>query len=74
MLQLTTAATVWLYIGACAAALALGIARPFAAVGLAFAAWVLWGAGIEALLLSIGLMLTAVPLYWLRPALSEQPT
>jgi basic amino acid/polyamine antiporter, APA family len=67
MLQLTTAATVWLYVGACAAAIALGVARPAAIVGLAFAGWVLWGAGTEALLLSIGLMLTAVPLYWLRP-------
>jgi APA family basic amino acid/polyamine antiporter len=67
MLQLTTAATVWLYVGACAAALALGIARPLAAVGLVFAAWVLWGSGTEALLLSIALMLTAIPLYWLRP-------
>ncbi|UVO52818.1 APC family permease [Sphingomonas sp. SUN039] len=73
MLQLTTAATVWLYVGACAAALALGIARPFAAVGLVFAAWVLWGSGTEALLLSIALMLTAIPLYWLRPAQIEEP-
>ncbi len=72
MLQLTTAATVWLYVGACAAAFALGIARPFAAVGLVFAAWVLWGSGTEALLLSIALMLTAIPLYWLRPRLAEQ--
>jgi basic amino acid/polyamine antiporter, APA family len=67
MLQLTTAATVWLYVGACAAAIALRIARPAAACGLAFCAWVLGGAGIEPLLLSIALMLTAVPLYWLRP-------
>jgi len=67
MLQLTTAATVWLYVGACAAAIALGVARWAGIVGLAFSGWVLWGAGTEALLLSIGLMLTAVPLYWLRP-------
>jgi basic amino acid/polyamine antiporter, APA family len=67
MLQLTTAATVWLYIGACIAAFVLGVARPFAAVGLVFAAWVLWGSGTEALLLSIALMLTAIPLYWMRP-------
>ena len=67
MLQLTTAATVWLYVGACAAAIAMRIVRSAAIVGLAFSAWVLWGSGTEALLLSIGLMLTAVPLYWLRP-------
>jgi basic amino acid/polyamine antiporter, APA family len=72
MLQLTTAATVWLYVGACAAALVLGIVRPFAVVGLVFAAWVLWGSGTEALLLSVALMLTAIPLYWLRPRLTEQ--
>jgi len=70
MLQLTTAATVWLYVGACAAALVLGIVRPVAAIGLAFACWVLWGSGVEALLLSVALMLTAVPLYWLRPKTS----
>ena len=73
MLQLTTAATVWLYIGACTAALVLGIVRPAALVGLGFACWVLWGSGVEALLLSLGLMLTAVPLYWLRPRAAEQP-
>ena len=67
MLQLTTAATVWLYVGACAAAIALRIARPAAIVGLAFSAWVLWGSGTQALLFSIVLMLTAIPLYWLRP-------
>ena len=67
MLQLTTAATVWLYVGACAAAIALRVARPAAMIGLAFSAWVLWGSGTEALLFSIALMLTAVPLYWLRP-------
>lgn len=67
MLQLTTAATVWLYVGACCAAMALGIARRLAMIGLAFSAWVLWGSGTEALLLSIVLMLSAIPLYWARP-------
>ena len=67
MLQLTTAATVWLYVGACVAALRLKIVLPAAFVGLGFSAWVLWGSGMQALLLSILLMLTAVPLYWLRP-------
>lgn len=72
MLRLTTASTVWLYFGACVAALRLGIARIPAGVGLLFCLWVLAGAGTEAVLLSIALMLTAVPLYWLRPR--EQPT
>ena len=76
MLQLTTAATVWFYAGACAAALALGVARPLALVGLAFSAWVLWGSGMQPLAWSVALMLTAVPLYFLRPrrALTEQAT
>jgi basic amino acid/polyamine antiporter, APA family len=70
MLRLTTASTVWLYVGACVAALRLGVARPAAAIGLAFCCWVLAGAGTEAVVLSIALMLTAVPLYWLRPRIA----
>jgi APA family basic amino acid/polyamine antiporter len=73
MLQLTTAATVWFYFGACAAALALGVARPLAVIGMLFSAWVLYGSGMEALLLSIVLMFTAIPLYWLRPRRAQQP-
>ena len=64
MLQLTTAATVWLYFGACLAALKLGVVRGAALIGLAAASWVLWGSGLEPLGLSIVLMLTAVPLYY----------
>jgi basic amino acid/polyamine antiporter, APA family len=67
MLQLTTAATVWLYAGACLAALVMGVARPAALVGLGFAGWLLWGSGLYALGFSIVLMLTAIPLYWMRP-------
>lgn len=72
MLQLATAATLWLYFGACIAALVLGVVRPVAAIGVLFALWVLWGAGMQALGLSIILMLTAIPLYWLRPRSAEQ--
>jgi APA family basic amino acid/polyamine antiporter len=64
MLQLTTAATVWLYFGACLAALKLGLVRGAALIGLAAACWVLWGSGLEPLALSVALMLTAVPLYF----------
>ncbi len=74
MLRLTTAATLWLYIGACLSALKLGIARGAAAIGLAFGLWAMWGSGLEAAGLSLLLMLTALPLYWLRSAaLAEQP-
>ena len=64
MLQLTTAATLWFYASACVVAIRLGLVRPLAWIGLAVSAWVLWGCGAEAVLLSIGLMLTAVPLYY----------
>jgi APA family basic amino acid/polyamine antiporter len=66
MLRLTAAATIWLYVGACLTALVKRIAPIAASVGLAFAGWALWGAGLEAVGLSLALMLTAVPLYWLR--------
>lgn len=66
MLQLTTAATLWLYIGISAAALVLGIVRWVAAIGLVFSAWVMIGAGMEAVGWSLALMFSALPLYWLR--------
>lgn len=75
MLRLTTAATLWLYVGACLSALRLALVRPIALAGLAFAVWAMWGAGREAVGLSLGLMLTAVPLYYLalRGSAAEQP-
>ncbi len=66
MLQLTTASSVWFYLGGCAAAFVFGIARPLAVIGAAFCLWVLWGSGMQPLLLSIVLMVTALPFYWLR--------
>ncbi|MES2444979.1 MAG: amino acid permease [Pseudomonadota bacterium] len=66
MLNITAAATIWLYIGACASAWMQRVARPWAVVGFAFAVWVLIGTGWEAVGWSVVLMLTAVPLYWLR--------
>jgi APA family basic amino acid/polyamine antiporter len=68
MLRLTAAATLWLYIGACVSALLLRVARVAAGVGLLFGLWALWGSGLEAGGLSLALMLTAIPLYLLRPA------
>jgi APA family basic amino acid/polyamine antiporter len=67
MLRLTAATSLFLYIGACVSALALGVARVAAAIGLAFALWALWGSGLEAGGLGLVLMLTAIPLYLLRP-------
>lgn len=66
MLQLTTAAALWFYVGICVAALKLGTSRGAALVGLGFSGWALWGSGWQPVLLSLILILTAVPLYWLR--------
>jgi len=63
---LTTCATLWLYVAVCAAALIRRIAMPAAAGGLAFSLFAFWGAGGYASGLSLVLMLTAAPLYWLR--------
>jgi APA family basic amino acid/polyamine antiporter len=65
MLRLTTAATIWFYIGVCATALVSRIAPPVAVAGLAFCAWVLYGAGLEAGLLGVALMVPVLPLYWM---------
>ncbi len=72
MLRVTTAATLWFYAGACLSALLIGVARPAAVIGLAFALWAIWGAGTEAVVLSLVLMATAVPLYFLARRSAEQ--
>lgn len=66
MLNLTAAATMWLYIGACVAALRLGVARIAAVLGLIFCGWVLVGTGLKANELCFVLILSAIPLYLLR--------
>jgi APA family basic amino acid/polyamine antiporter len=66
MLRLTAATTIWLYLGACVAALVKRVAPVAASVGLVFAMWAMWGAGLEAVGLSLALMLTALPVFWLR--------
>lgn len=74
MLRITAASTLWFYIGACLSGLVLGASRLAAALGLAFGLWALWGAGLEAGACSLGLMLTALPLYWsTRRALAFAP-
>lgn len=64
LLLLSTSALLWLYLAIALAALKLGVARPFAAVGALYAIWTLWGAGIEASGLSLVLMLAGLPLWW----------
>jgi len=75
MAILASCATLWLYLAICVAALVRRIAMPTAAIGLAFSLFAFWGAGWEAAGLSVVLMLTAIPLYFLRPraSLAEQP-
>jgi APA family basic amino acid/polyamine antiporter len=75
MAIMATCATLWLYVAVCVAALRKRVAMPAAAVGLAFSLYAFVGAGREAFLLSFVLMLTALPLYLLRPrtGLAEQP-
>lgn len=66
MLNLTAATSLLLYAGACLTALRIGTTRIAALLGLVFCLWAMWGSG-KAALLAIALMLTAIPLYWLRP-------
>ena len=46
------------------AALRLRVAIPVALIGLTYALWTLWGAGIGVSALSIVLMAAGLPLYW----------
>jgi len=74
MLNLAAAATIWLYLGVCAAALVLKVTRVAAAIGLAFAAWTLLGCGWQAVGWSVVLMLTAIPLFFIaRRGAALQP-
>ena len=66
MALLSTSATLWLYLAFSAAAWQLRIARPLAAIGVAYSLWTLWGAGIAASGLSLVLMLTVCPIRWVH--------
>lgn len=63
MLRLTTAAAIWTYVGVGLAALALRRKPVLGLLAIAFALWVLYGAGLEAGGLGILLMLLGVPVY-----------
>jgi APA family basic amino acid/polyamine antiporter len=75
MVLLTTASVLWLFIGCCAAALQMKLARPLALLSLAFSFWVLYGTGWSVIGLSLIPMIPALAFYWLglRRA-TEQPT
>lgn len=74
MVLLTTASVLWLFVGCCAAAYRLNLARPLTLASLAFSFWVLYGTGWSVIALSLIPMAPALLFYWLglrRPA--EQP-
>lgn len=67
MAVLSTSVTLWLYLACAAAALRLRVAVPVALLGLAYAIWTLWGAGVGVSALSLVLMVAGLPLYvWTR--------
>jgi APA family basic amino acid/polyamine antiporter len=67
MAVLSTSVTLWLYLACAAAALRLRVAIPVAILGLAYALWTLWGAGLGVSAMSLILMIAGLPLYaWTR--------
>lgn len=67
LLLLSTSASLWLYLACALAAWHLRVSRPLAAMGAAYAAWTLWGAGIGASGLSFILMALGLPVWlWTR--------
>ncbi len=76
MAVLSTSVTLWLYLACAAAALRLRVAIPVALIGLGYALWTLWGAGLGVSAMSLILMAAGLPLYvWTRlsaPARREE--
>ena len=67
MALLSTSATLWLYVGCALAALRFRLVVPAALLGLAYALWTLWGAGLVPSGASFLLMAAGFPFYaWAR--------
>lgn len=67
MALLATSATLWLYVGFALASLRFRLVVPAAILGLGYALWTLWGAGVVASGSSILLMIGGLPFYlWAR--------
>ncbi|WP_176594968.1 MULTISPECIES: amino acid permease [Sphingobium] len=67
MALLSTSATLWLYVGCALAALRFRLVVPAALVGLGYALWTLWGAGLVPSGASFLLMAGGFPFYaWAR--------
>ncbi len=73
MLRLTTASSIWFYLGVCIAALSIGRMRVLAWIGIIFCLWALYGSGLAAGGLGVMLMLLAVPLHFLMPDQRSAP-
>ncbi|MEY4270020.1 MAG: hypothetical protein RLZZ58_1236 [Pseudomonadota bacterium] len=65
MALLSTSCSLWIYLACSIAAIRLRAAMITSAVGVAFAVWALWGAGITPSALSFALMMAGAPLYWI---------
>ena len=72
MAILSTSVTLWLYLACAGAALRLRVAIPIALIGLTYALWTLWGAGVGVSALSIVLMAAGLPLYWWTRATTQE--
>lgn len=67
MALLATSATLWLYVGCALASLRFRLVMPAALLGLGYALWTLWGAGVVASGSSFLLMAAGLPFYlWAR--------
>ncbi len=71
LLLLSTSSTLWLYLACAAAALRIGVARPWALAGAAYALWALssaeapmGGTTVKISALSLALMVAGLPIYW----------
>jgi basic amino acid/polyamine antiporter, APA family len=65
MALLATSVTLFLYFGVAAAALKLRVGGVIGVAAALFSLWTLWGAGWQASLWSLILLLTGVPVFWL---------
>jgi APA family basic amino acid/polyamine antiporter len=67
MALLSTAATLWLYLACAASAVRLRLAVTTGVIGMGYALWTLWGAGLATSGASLILMISGLPLYyWAR--------
>jgi APA family basic amino acid/polyamine antiporter len=65
MLRLTAVSGLWIYAAACLAGLVLKVRPLLSGLGLLFSLAIIYGAGLEAVVLSVVLLLGALPLYYL---------